>query len=189
MDHEIWDKIKSGNKKAFRLLFNQYYSSLCLYANSIINNIQLSQDIVSECFIRIWERRENIQINSSVKQYLLLTVRNAVYSYLRSPESRKIDINTIIDSLENTPTIDYDLETDEVIVRIYRLIEKMPEQRKKIFELATIKGKSYKEVAEILGISVNTVNTQISRAYRYLRDELGNEGLLLWLFVHQNKKN
>ncbi|RIH65425.1 RNA polymerase sigma-70 factor [Mariniphaga sediminis] len=186
MDKLIWSKIKSGDKQAFRLLFDEHYSSLCLYANSLVNNLELSQDIVSDCFVRIWERKNDIGIESSIKHYLLFSVRNAIYSYLRSPESRKTDINTIIDKLENTPIEEYNLETDESILRVYKLIEELPEQRRKILELATFKGKSYKEISEVLGISVNTVNTQMTRAYRFLRDRLTTNDFLLWLFFQKN---
>ncbi|QGY47180.1 RNA polymerase sigma-70 factor [Maribellus comscasis] len=186
MEDEIWIQIKSGNKKAFRTLFDQYYYSLCLYANSILKDADLSQDVVSDSFIRIWEKRENIHIESTIKNYLLLTVRNAVYSYLRSPESRKVDLNTVIENIENIPINNYDLEKDETILRVKKLIEELPDQRKKIFELATVGGKTYKEIAHLLGISVNTVNTQMSRAYRFLRDQLGSESLLLWILFTKN---
>ncbi len=182
MDKLNWDKIKSGDKQSFRRLFDEYYSSLCLYANSVIGDLDLSQDIVSDCFVRIWERRGTIDIKSSVKNYLLLAVRNNIYSYLRSPESRKADINIVIDRLENMPDEEYDLDKEETFLQVYKLIEELPEQRKKILELAVYKGMSYKEIAEMLHISVNTVKTQISRAYLFLRDRLGNELLLLFLF-------
>lgn len=188
MDNLYWNKIKSGDRQAFRLIFDKYYSSLCIYANSVTKDLELSQDIVSDCFVRIWERKENIQINTSLKHYLIFSVRNAIYSYLRSPESRKIDINTIIERLDNSPVDEYDLEKEASLQRISRLIEKLPKQQKRILELAAYNGKTYKEIAEILGISVNTVNTQISRAYRFLRDRLTTEDLLLWLFFKKIKK-
>lgn len=188
MDKESWHKIRSGDKQAFRLLFDEYYSSLCLYANSVMNDLELSQDLVSDCFVRLWERKETIQIESSLKNYLLLSVRNSIYSYLRSPESRKADLNSIIERLENTPVEEYNLEKEEVILRVRKLIEELPQQRKKILELAAFQGKSYREIGEILGISVNTVNTQMSRAYRFLRDRLIEDDLLLWFLFFRKIK-
>ncbi len=182
-----WNKIKSGDKREFRLLFDKYYSPLCLYANSIVDNLELSQDIVSDCFVKIWERKTTLQIESSLEHYLLLSVRNTIYSYLRSPESRKTDINAIIDKIENTPVEEYNLEKEETIIRVYKLIEELPDQRKRILELATFNGKSYKEIATLLGISVNTVNTQMSRAYRFLRERLPRNDFILWLFSQKIK--
>ena len=189
MDRIIWDKISIGDKQAFRLLFDEYYSSLCLYANSMIDDLELSQDIVSDCFVRLWERRGQIQIKSSVENYLLLSVRNNIYSYLRSPRSRKTDIETIIERLENTPVEEYNLEREETILKVYKLIEQLPEQRRRILELATFKGMSYKDIAEKLNISVNTVKTQLSRAYHFLREKLIDDSLLLWLFLRVKKNN
>jgi RNA polymerase sigma-70 factor (ECF subfamily) len=187
MDKKSWHKIRSGDKQAFRVFFDEYYSSLCLYAHSLVNNLELSQDLVSECFVRLWERKEVIHIESSLKNYLLLSVRNSVYSYLRSPESRKADLNSIIERLENTPVEEYNLEKDETIFKVSKLIEELPEQRKKILEMAAFQGKSYREIAETLGISVNTVNTQMSRAYRFLRDRLTTENLMLLHFFRRIK--
>ena len=185
MDKLDWRKIKSGDKQEFRLLFDEYYSSLCLYANSVVNDLELSQDIVSDCFVKIWEKKATIHIKSSLKHYLLLTVRNAIYSYLRSPESRKADIEMILEKLENSPIEEYDLDRDETIVHIYKLIEKLPEQRRLILEMATFQGKSYKEIAELLGISVNTVNKQMSRAYRFLRDNMLRDDFIFFIFFRK----
>ncbi len=161
-------------KKTFRQLFEEYYTSLCIYANSILHDLVLAQDIVSDCFVRIWEKRADIQIKTSVKHYLFLSVRNAIFSYLRSPENRKIDAFLVIERLEEIPVEADNPEQDADILRVLALIEQLPEQRKRILKLATYEGKTYKEIAEQLGISVNTVNTQMSRAYRFLREELGN---------------
>jgi len=185
MENLIWSEIKAGNKRAFRILFDEYYSSMCLYANSVVHDIELSQDIVSECFVRIWERRETIEIESSIKYYLLLSVRNAIYSFMRSPESRKTDISLVITSLENIPIEEYNLEKDETIYQVSQLIEQLPEQRKRILKLAAFKGKTYTEIAEILNISVNTVKTQMARAYRFLRDGLNKDTLLLWFLFRE----
>lgn len=183
MDKENWGKIQLGDKKAFKHLFDEYYSSLCFYANLIINNIDLAQDIVSDCFVRIWEKKATIEIHSSIKHYLLLSVRNAIYSYLRSPESKKIDISLIETKLESIPIEEYNLEKEADIQYLSSLIEKLPEQRKKILKLAAYSGKTYKEIAHILGITENTVNKQMSRAYSFLREKLGAKKLLLWLIL------
>ena len=180
-----WIKVQAGDKRAFRMFFDEYYSSMCLYANSILHDLELSQDIVSDCFIRIWERRGTIEVESSLKYYLLLSVRNAIYNYLRSPESRKTDINSIISILENTPVEEYNLEKEDTILHVYELIEQLPLQRKKILELAVFSGKKYNEIADLLGISVNTVKTQMARAYRFLRDGLRKDNLLLLFFFRK----
>jgi RNA polymerase sigma-70 factor (ECF subfamily) len=181
----IWSKIKAGDKQAFKLFFDEYYSSFCLYANSILDDLELSQDIVSDCFVKIWERKDKIQIKTSIEKYVLLSVRNSIYSYLRSPRSKNIDIEFIIERLENTSIEEYDIEKEETIQRIYKLIEELPEQRKRILELATFKGMSYKDIAEKLNISVNTVKTQLSRAYHFLREKLMDDSIILWLIFEK----
>lgn len=186
-EQSIWNKIKAGDKQAFKLFFDDYYSSYCLYANSMLDDLELSQDIVSECFVRIWERKDKIQIKASIEKYLLLSVRNSIYSYLRSPKSRGIDIDPIIERIENTPLEEYDIEKEETIQRVYKLIEELPEQRRRILELATFKGMSYKDIAEKLNISVNTVKTQLSRAYHFLREKLMDDFIILWLIFRKKE--
>jgi RNA polymerase sigma-70 factor (ECF subfamily) len=93
----------------------------------------------------------------------------------------------IIEKLENTPAEEYDLEKEETISHIKNLIYELPEQRRKILELAAFYGKTYQEIAEMLDISVNTVNTQMSRAYRFLRDNLSKDELLLLFFFRKYK--
>ncbi len=183
MDKKIWGKIQLKDRIAFKQLFDEYYSSLCFYAHSIINDIDLSQDIVSDCFVRIWEKKETIEISSSIKHYLLLSVRNSIYSYLRSPENRKTDIDSIKNKLEAIPIEEYNLEKEANIKYLSSLIEKLPEQRKKILKLAAYNGKTYREIAQMLGITENTVNKQMSRAYRFLREQLEAKKLLLWLIL------
>lgn len=188
MENFTWNKIKAGDKQAFKLFFDDYYSSFCLYANSILDDLELSQDIVSDCFVRIWERKGKIQIKTSIEKYLLLSVRNSIYSYLRSPRSRNIDIDLIIGRLENTPIEEYDIEKEETIQLVYKLIEELPEQRRRILELATFNGMSYKDIAEKLNISVNTVKTQLSRAYHFLREKLVDDNIILWLIFRKKIK-
>lgn len=188
MSNPIWSKIKAGDKQAFRLFFEEYYSSFCLYANSILDDLELSQDIVSDCFVKIWERKDKIQIKTSIEKYVLLSVRNSIYSYLRSPRSRNVDSDYIIGLLEDTPIEEYDIEKEETIQRVYKLIEELPEQRRRILELATFKGMSYMEIAERLNISVNTVKTQLSRAYHFLREKLIDDNLILWLIFRKEIK-
>ncbi len=188
MNNLTWNKIKAGDKQAFKLFFDEYYSSFCLYANSILDDLELSQDIVTDCFVRIWERKDKIQIKTSIEKYVLLSVRNGIYSYLRSPRSRSTDIESVIERLENTSIEEYDIEKEETLQRVYKLIEELPEQRRRILELATFEGISYKDIAENLNISVNTVKTQLSRAYHFLREKLMDDSIILWLIFRKEIK-
>jgi len=187
MDNTSWNKIKSGDKRAFRLIFDEYYSPLCLYANSFIHDLDTAEDIVSDFFIKIWEKRESIEIKFSLKQYFLFSIKNSVYSYLRSSAKKITDIDPILKKLDNTPIEEYNLEREEVFFHLEKLIDKLPEQRKKILKLSVFEKKTYIEISEILGISVNTVNKQISRAYKFFRDNLNDYHLFLF-FIYKKSR-
>ncbi|TKG97043.1 RNA polymerase sigma-70 factor [Puteibacter caeruleilacunae] len=180
---DLWRQIQSGDQKAFRNVFDQYYAPLCLYVNKIVHDNQQAEDIVTECFIRIWEKRASIKISHSLKNYLVLTVRNAVFSHLRKPEAKITlelpeEVNEIIVDEEVNV-----LQHEQFLARLKKAIDKLPDQRKKILEMAAYGNMSYKEIAETLDISLNTVKTQMSRAYRSLKEELTEEQLLLFMIL------
>ena len=82
-DKEIWEKIKNNDKKSFEILFNRYHDSLCLYAYGLVRNDEAAEEIVNDVFFKIWSKRDQIQINYGVKQYLFRSVFNASTDFIR----------------------------------------------------------------------------------------------------------
>lgn len=179
---QLWDEIKAGNRNAFRKLFDNQYEILCLYAYRRLGDLEQAKDIVTESFIKIWEKRESIIIATSIERYLLIVVRNTLYSHKR----KKSDIiNTV--SLDNCLDVSNNDSTDreKKILELKNALHKLPAQRRNILELAVFQELSYKEIAAKLEISINTVKTQMGRAYRFLREELSNKEELFLLFFNR----
>jgi RNA polymerase sigma-70 factor (ECF subfamily) len=177
-DNDLWEKIKSNDKKSLELLFNRYYNSLCLYSFNLVNNEETGEEIVNEVFLKIWMKRHHIRINYGIKPYLFRCVFNACVDYLEQNQvSRKqfveIDdrINEIVGYNEDT-IFDY-FYTEQIEKDVSEAISRLPEQCRKIFCLNRFELLTYSEIAERLNISVNTVKTQISRAMESLREQLG----------------
>lgn len=183
-----WKEIQAGDEEVFKKAFDSYYQPLCLYANKILNDIDLAQDLVSECFINFWEKRTSIKIKTSFKNYLLLSVRNISLMHLRKSGEKLRNNQFVTQELEDVGDYVNDLEEEEQIVRVHQAINKLPEQRRKILQLAVYNNLSYKEIASFLGISVNTVKTQMGRAYRFLKEELKDDQLTLFLLFGSNFK-
>ncbi|RIJ48135.1 RNA polymerase sigma-70 factor [Maribellus luteus] len=164
-----WNKIKEGDKATFERMFDLYYQPLCGFISSYIKNNHVVEDIVIECFVEMWEKRQSIVIKSSLYNYLLTVVKNAAISYQRKNKVQFAELEGL--SLGNEES-NNPLEEMSVLNRLYVAINKLPEKRRQILRMTVYEGKSYPQVAEELGISVNTVKTQISRSYRFLKEEL-----------------
>jgi RNA polymerase sigma-70 factor (ECF subfamily) len=183
-DQVVWENIRNGNVSSLRLLHKRYYFQLCHFANRFLKDMTVSEELVSECFVKLWLQREQIFIQKSVKAYLYFMVRNRMINYLRK---RKKDLVQHTGSLPDYPA-DEDMNKLDFYAELYRAIKRLPEQRRKILELAAFDALSYHEIAIQLNISVNTVKTQMGRAYQFLKEELDPRSFYL-LFMPGKKLN
>lgn len=174
-DEMVWaEQIRNGNTVAFSTLFDKYYIPLCEYAFRFCNGDQdLTEDVVQEVFARIWERRAGWVPKISVKSYLFRSVHNQAISNLRKAK-HETPMNEAVEG--STPATDLTpieaIHNDELDQRIQRAIKNLPERRREILTLRMIHELSYKEIADTLEISVNTVDTQLRRALKSLREDL-----------------
>lgn len=179
-DKQLWDKIKSGDKKALKLLHEKYFNQMCLYAQKSTADVSLVEELVSDCFIKIWENRSKISINSSLKHYIFLMLRNSIIDHFR----KKIIITESIDNIPEPANEEY-FDEQKQYAQLYELIQKLPEQRRRIIELAVFESLTYNEIAKKLNITKNTVKTQIARAYRFFKENLDPADFYLFYFFHQ----
>ena len=170
-DFAIFKKIKKGDIKTFEKLFRQYYTPLCIYAFSITGRKDISEEIIQDVFYNIWKEKENIQILRSVKNYLYGAVRNHSLRYHehlmvqeRHREHVQSDINQETD-LSPQELLEYK-ELEEVVTNI---LNKLPERRMQIFQMHRMDGKKYTEIADFYSISVKTVEAEMTKTYRALR--------------------
>jgi RNA polymerase sigma-70 factor (ECF subfamily) len=177
LEKELLKSVSKGDKKGFEILFRTYYVRLCAYAAGFVVQNDLAEDIVTEVFLKLWEKRETLTISESVSSYLFQSVKNACINYLTREKSRKytvsenevklIDLKMTYQISDKYPL--NDLIGRELEEKIRMEIEKLPEQCREIFYLSRFEDLSHKEIAEKLGISENTVKVQIYRALIKLR--------------------
>jgi len=184
-EQELHIAIKTGDKEAFRHLFNTYYPYLCTYAAGILKNSDNAEEIVQEVFFKIWKDQLKLNIQVSFKSYLFQSVRNACMNYFKFRKVRISHAETISNELEHTnhPADDETDDHENLHAQLYAAIDRLPEERKKVFKMVKIEERKYKEVATALGISVKTVENQMGKALQFLRDELKRfiPAILLWL--------
>lgn len=173
--------IAAGDRSAFEALFRLHYRPLCAFAMGYVKDADRSEDLVQDLFFRLWLDREKLQITTSVKSYLYSAVRNRCLNALKSQGRMRV-LNEELDDrmVEVGPMED---EHSERIARVQAAIESLPEERRKVFKLSRYEGLKYHEIAERQGISVKTVENQMGKALKTLREELADlVPLLPWLF-------
>lgn len=178
-DLNIWKNIVSGDLGALKLLHKRYHSQMYLWACKFLGNALEAEELVADCFIKLWNQKNQIIIQKSLRSYLFLMLRNEIISHIRKSKHKKEIYPENLPDLPDEKTVDQ----QEFYVSLYKAIEKLPDQRRKILELAVFDSLSYKEIASKLGISVNTVKTQMGRAYRFLKEELDPKDFV-FLFMH-----
>ncbi len=154
------------DQAAYKELFTSLYSPLLLFAKSIVKSKQAAEEIVSDVFIKIWERRRELEKIDNLKVYLYVSTRNTAINYLSRD---KHGITNALDEVHAEFTsIDFDPEqlliTAEMLALIRLAIDQLPPKCKIIFKLVKEDGLKYREVAEILNLSIKTVENQLAIA-------------------------
>lgn len=166
--------IRKGNESSFEKLFDQYYRQLSVFAVKYLNDLETSKEIVQDLFVHIFKTRRTLIITSSLRSYLYQSVRHRCLNYLKQKQTTKSHLEQLALSEESTDELDARIFETELEHRIFQIVDKLPERCREIFTLSRIQGITNKEIASRLNISIRTVETQISKALRVLRDKLGN---------------
>lgn len=164
-------KLKLSDEGCFKELFEKYYSRLCRHAYYVIGNKHGAEDIVQNFFAHIWKKRDNLKIEGEIDSYLFVSVRNASCNYLKRERNKKMR-ETEYSDYNKTDNASIDKET--FLKKLQEALNQLPEQCREIYCLKNMEGLSYKEIADYLQISVKTVDVQIYRALKKLRESMGN---------------
>lgn len=186
---KIQGNLNEWDENTFEKLYDEYYSSLCLFANKYLHDLDLARSLVQELFVDLWLKREKITVRDSVKPYLYRAVRNKSINYLR--ESKKsVSFSDISESSLNLQSSYEDkLEEAELNNRINQSINELPEKCREIFLLCRFEGLKYNQIATKLNISVKTVEMQMGIALKKLRSKLSDLQIVrLMLCIFLKKK-
>jgi len=182
-------RIKLGDEQAFELLFRKFYVRLCSFANKFLDDPEEAQEIVQEVFTKIWEGRNDIDPEDSLRSYIFKIAQNLSLNKLRRKkvESRYTEIYKLVYIEQQEFSVHESLMAMELEENIANSIGKLPAECRKIFELSRIEGLKYREIADTLHLSVKTVEAQMSKALRSLRIELSDYlSLLLIALICSN---
>ncbi len=173
-DTELFDALRSGASEALDELFRRYYTPLCRTSIRLVQDAAAAEDIVQDFFAVMWTKRNNLPADTTaVGSYLRTSVRNRSLNYLR--DQKRIPVNDV-----EMPDMPADrsqqpgaaMENKELQQRINEAIDRLPERCRLVFVMSKLEEMSHREIAEGLGISVKTVENQMTRAYKFLREYL-----------------
>lgn len=169
---ELADRIREGDVSAFDGFVAGEWPRLVRFAVAVLGNVDDAKDVAQEAFVRLWEQRSALRPSSSVRAYVYQIARNLAISDRRNRELHRTLEERQSQERPPVRTPARDLESTEVREVVRRAIESLPERRREVFVLAHLQDLPYQEVAEVLGISRQTVANQISAALTDLREAL-----------------
>ncbi|MDP2723846.1 MAG: RNA polymerase sigma-70 factor [Bacteroidales bacterium] len=181
--------LKAGDKKIFEELYREYYTPLCFYCLRFVGKHEEAEEIVQGVFFKIWLKREELNINSSLKSYLYRSVQNYAINHLNLQKSRgRYHLDDYTETEEPNINGLEMLEEDELNTRIKEAIARLPERRRIIFELSRFSDLKYHQIADQLEISVKTVEAQMAKALQSLRETLKDYlpmlGIMFFIILH-----
>ena len=166
--------IGAGNEQAFRDLFLFYAPKLNQFAFSLIKSKEASAEIVNDVFIKLWKQKEKVSFIGNIRVYLYVAVRNSAINYLSLKVHRQV--NEPFDfadvRISHDPSPDEKMITAELMSKITAAVESLPPRCKMIFKLVREDGLRYKEVADILNLTVNTVDAQMVIAVKRISEKV-----------------
>lgn len=173
--------LNASDKKAFEQLYDKYVGMVHGFLRSLLKSEELVEDITQWCFMQMWEHRCEIAPDRNLPAWLYVLARNSAYKELRRQITAEHYIEYALNfkerfAIESSPVTDLQVISEEVV----KVIENLPDSRKKIFKMRTLEGMSVNDIAQTLGISPKTVETQIARAKSALREHISE---LLFLAI------
>jgi RNA polymerase sigma-70 factor, ECF subfamily len=171
-DHLLITGLKNGDRAVFERIFRVYYPELCGFTLRYLADPMVSEEVIQDLFCKLWHRREELVINTSLRSYLYKAAANHSINHIRHQEMQRKYFNYVgfeVDEMAGGLHHDSD---GELSVMVQKALLELPEKRREIFEMSRFEGMKYHEIADKLGIKIKTVETQMTRALDFMRKYL-----------------
>lgn len=176
----IVEQLRQGKERAYKFLYDQHYQILCHVASQYVKDDFLAETIVGDVIFHLWNVRQSLDITTSIRSYLMQSVRNRCMDYLKSQYNQR-ELAMSSPGLLDFPVINYIKGDDYPLGRlleqelegeIMKAIGRLPDECRRVFRLSRFEERKYEEIAKELNISVNTVKYHIRRALALLHEDL-----------------
>lgn len=175
-DDAFWiENIQKGDERAFEILFKKYYLPLTRFAWRYVQSKAIAEELIQELFTILWEKRFELDMDTekSIRSYLYKSARNLALNQIKHQEVKNKYDNEWMDQKEN-PGIEYrdKLREEQIRNAIAQAVEELPPRSKMTYKLHRYDGLTYTEIAEVMDVSVKTVESQMTRTLKMLREKL-----------------
>ena len=177
-DELLISGLKQGEEHFYRLLFDTYYNPLVVFANRMLLDIDLSRSVVQDVFVMLYDKREDIVIHTNLNAHLYQSVKNRCLNYIKRDKMKSGHHQIILERFDTFQQPSNTLEYNELQSLIDSTVDSLPDQCRRIFRMSRNEGVTNQEIAEMLDISKRTVETQISKALKKLREELARHQII-----------
>lgn len=164
--------IANGDHQKFEIVFKYFYNDLCRFAFSLLHDAEQAEEEVQEVFVKVWMKRESLTQVENLKAYLFRAVYNQCMNHIKHSKVKQTHAEHVLLSSQNESLQSDELSLKQLKEEIKRHVDQLPDQCRKAFELSRYQELSYKEIAEVMQISVKTVENHIGRALKSLRHAL-----------------
>jgi RNA polymerase sigma-70 factor (ECF subfamily) len=179
-----------GDEATYERVYKQYFQSLYAYAYSIIEDVMQAEEIVQQLFLKIWEKKENIHIETSLQAYLYKSVYFQSLNYIKHLKVRNEHQKHTVFQMKQSPAEQAGQQLDLKLLesRFRKALSDLPEQCRTVFQLSRFEELKYREIAGRLGISEKTVEHHMGKALRVLRTKLAEFLVSILLLLSQFKE-
>lgn len=184
-DQSYISGLRKQETRVYEIVFKKYYQPLVIFVMRHVGDEDVAKDIVQDIFFKLFENSRSLPDNFRLKSWFYKVARNTAVDYLRHLQVEDRYKFLMAEAIVNIPDMDEEIDED-VYNKVNLAIESLPEQCKLIIKLNVLEGKKYLEIAEELGITINTIRTQVSRGYKKLREILAEEvdmSILVYMFL------
>ncbi|MGV3763197.1 RNA polymerase sigma factor [Parapedobacter sp.] len=181
-DPELVNLLRKGQEEAFSVLYQRHWATVYQQVYRILRDDDESRDIIQEIFSTLWLKREQLAEDTNMGAFLYVQGRNRVFNLIAKQQVRRDYINSIAQFMEQADMNAVDLlEEKEIAIRIEQEINQLPPRMREIFTLSRKEGHSHRQIAEMLGLSEQTVKKQVQNALKIIRPKFQNLGGILAL--------
>ncbi|HEY5967750.1 MAG TPA: RNA polymerase sigma-70 factor [Chitinophagaceae bacterium] len=184
-NESIGTLLAQRDEAAFEQMFKTHFKRLHAYAFTILRDEIQAEEMVQQVFFKLWERNENLSLTGSVSSYLYRAVHNESLNYIKHQKVRSNHQLNVAYRMKNE--VEHPAKkimAGELEKKIHSALNELPEQCRTIFQMSRFDELKYREIADKLGISVKTVESQMSKALRLLRVKLVDFLIFILLFIH-----
>jgi len=179
--HSSDNKTKQCDITTFKSLYLEYYKKLCFHAYKITKRNDIAEEVVQDVFVKIWEKRENLDLSGNISSYLYRAVLNESLNFLKKQKSTAYDENSIQNLKSHSNFHEMEINQSEMRKEIRKAIKKLPDKTRRVFIMSRKLEFSYQEIANRLDISTKGVEYHICKALKLLREDLDPTLFLFFL--------